>query len=91
MVIWKYPVEPESGLIPIRGKPLHIGLDPSSRKPAIWCLVDPDNLGEPKWAPFVIVMTGQRLPKDAGRYVTTITGIDGWIVAHFFEKVDDAE
>ena len=89
IVVWKYPV-PADGNALIQGSPLCIQLDPATKQPAIWCLVENRDPGEQRPAPYVMVMTGAPVPADAGPYVTTVTGIEEWIVAHFFQRKGSA-
>jgi hypothetical protein len=88
MRVWKFPILPTFEGGTIKGTPLYIGLDPRSQEPAVWCLCDPGSTEEPRPMPYVMVMTGADIPEHAGEYVTTVPGIQGWIVAHFFRRKD---
>lgn len=88
MRIYKFIVDdPYMPLLP-NGLVLHIGLDIPSGNLAIWMVCDPNDSEPRHTAPYVAVMTGEDIPNYAGRYLTTVVGVQGRMVVHFFKTVE---
>lgn len=77
--IFKYPLTGPDALIPLDAKVLHVALQ--NGKPFAWCEVDPEQKETRRIA---IVPTDEERPKSNWKHIGSVTGIDGWMVWHFY-------
>lgn len=65
--------------MPYGARPLKAGIDPMGQR-CVWCMVEDSFKASPM--EFLLIATGQALPKDSGVYLGTI--IEGSFVWHVF-------
>jgi hypothetical protein len=67
--VWKYTLSPDVPL-PIHGKPIHVGVDPTGDPslPTVWVELDPDGAD----LPTVLTFIGTGHPVPAGYHVGSV-------------------
>jgi len=67
--------------LPRSAKVLHCGLRDGA--PVAWCEVE---RGDTEWKEVIRLPTGSDAPPEPFRHIGTVTGLQGWMVFHYYIK-----
>lgn len=85
--IWKFPLDIEDRVrIPMPAGAQFLSVQVQGETPCLWALVDPDV--EKTMRYLDVYGTGQGLPDNPGRYVSTFQMMGGRLVFHAFEPTN---
>jgi hypothetical protein len=82
-IIYKYPIDTETILLPVGAEILHIGLQ--NEIPFIWAIID--HTEEDSEIRLFVFGTGHPLPANPMEFIQTLICMEGKLVIHIFKPI----